>query len=110
MQVFIYNGDIYCLRCGNTIRALLPSPSNPDDEASYDSDDYPKGPYPDGGGEADCPQHCGCGEACLNAIKLNDGRKVGAFLENPLTTDGECYVIEADDGEIASIWREHYFV
>ena len=38
-------------------------------ERDYDSDDLPKGPYADGGGEADTPQHCdGCGH----------------FLENPL--------------------------
>ena len=43
------------------------------DENDYDSDDLPKGPYSNGGGEADTPQHCdGC----------------GAFLENPLTGDG----------------------
>jgi len=105
MNVFIYNGDIYCQQCGNAIQSILPCPSNSD----YDSDDYPKGPSPDGGGEADCPQHCGSGADCLNAIKLNDGRKVGAFLENPLTTDGECYVIEANS-EISALWREYYFV
>jgi hypothetical protein len=49
-------------------------------ESDYDSDDLPKGPYPDGGGEADTPQHCdGCGE----------------FLENPLTGDGLIYVEDA---------------
>jgi hypothetical protein len=43
------------------------------DESDYDSDDLPKGPYSDGGGEADSPQHCdGC----------------GLLLENPLTSDG----------------------
>ena len=28
------------------------------DESTYDSDDFPKGPYPDGGGWADSPQAC----------------------------------------------------
>ena len=42
-------------------------------ETDYDSDDLPKGPYAEGGGEADAPQHCdGCGQ----------------FLGNPLTLDG----------------------
>ena len=27
-------------------------------DSDYDSDDLPKGPYADGGGEADTPQHC----------------------------------------------------
>jgi hypothetical protein len=49
-------------------------------ESDYDSDDLPKGPYSDGGGEADTPQHCdGCGQ----------------FLENPLTADGLIYVEDA---------------
>jgi hypothetical protein len=49
-------------------------------ESDYDSDDLPKGPYADGGGEADTPQHCdGCGH----------------FLENPLTGDGLIYVEDA---------------
>ena len=43
------------------------------DESSYDSGEFPKGPYDNGGGESDCPQHCG---ACHE------------FLENPLTSDG----------------------
>lgn len=48
-------------------------------ESDYDSDDLPKGPYVDGGGEADTPQHCdGC----------------SAFLENPLTQDGMNYVVD----------------
>jgi hypothetical protein len=46
-------------------------------EGHYDSDDLPKGPYAEGGGEADAPQHCdGCGQ----------------FLGNPLTVDGLIYV------------------
>jgi hypothetical protein len=49
-------------------------------ESDYDSDDLPKGPYADGGGEADTPQHCdGCRQ----------------FLENPLTCDGVVYVEDA---------------
>jgi hypothetical protein len=32
------------------------------EESDYDSDELLKAPYPDGGGEADSPQHCeGCG-------------------------------------------------
>lgn len=51
-----------------------------DDESDYDSDDFPKGPYCDGGGEADWPQHC---DAC------------GVFLENPLTGDDVQYIRDA---------------
>jgi hypothetical protein len=67
-------------------------------ESDYDSDDLPKGPYPNGGGEADTPQHCdGC----------------GGFLENPLTDDGYDYVFAAltdDDGdpEVEDLWLDFY--
>jgi hypothetical protein len=71
-------------------------------ESDYDSDDLPKGPYPDGGGEADTPQHCdGC----------------GLFLRNPLTPDGYRYPIErlvehARTGEgraeVLKAWAERY--
>lgn len=73
-------------------------------ESDYDSDDLPKGPYADGGGEADTPQHCdGC----------------GLFLETSLTTDGYRYVREkliehARDGsgnpEVLKQWAKHYGV
>ena len=49
-------------------------------ESDHDSDDMPKGPYADGGGEADSPQHC---DAC------------GEFLENPLTGDGLIHIEDA---------------
>src|SRR5580700_4943174 len=48
-------------------------------EMQEDSENVPQGPYPNGGGEADTPQHC---DAC------------GVFLESPLTPDGTRYVIE----------------
>ena len=83
MDVFMYQAALWCEDCGNAIRARLDTegsaPEDSDDECSWDSDDYPKGPYTDGGGEADCPQHCdGC----------------GAFLENDLTDDGRDYVLD----------------
>ena len=46
-------------------------------ESHYDSEDLPKGPYVQGGGEADTPQHC---EGCKQ------------FLGNPLTSDGMLWV------------------
>lgn len=86
MDVFIFCADIYCEDCGNAFREAhkADGPSHPNDESSYDSDDFPKGPYTDGGGEADSPQHCG---SCR------------IFLENPLTGDGADYVRDA--------FREH---
>lgn len=81
---YVYRAALWCEDCGEGIKRDLASggkaPDHPDDESSYDLDDYPEGPYPDGGGEADMPQHCdGC----------------GTFLENPLTGEGVQYVREA---------------
>lgn len=88
-DVYMYQAALYCAECGEKIRADLDvighTPEDPDDETSYDSDDYPKGPFADGGGEADSPQHC---DACR------------VFLENPLTSGGETYVREAIDRAI----------
>lgn len=81
MNVYIYAAALHCEECGEAIRDTLTregkAPANPDNESSYDSDNFPKGPYANGGGEADCPQHC---DSCR------------AFLDNPLTPDGVDYV------------------
>lgn len=100
MDVYIFQADIYCESCGKGLMLEIPKPPHADldDQASYDSDEYPKGPYGHGGGEADSPQNCG---AC------------GVFLENLLTPDGDTYMRElanpysypADDGDAAS-WDE----
>lgn len=88
MNAYVYQSALYCEECISEIKLDLPVPEgcDPDDERTYDSEDYPKGPYPDGGGEADSPQHC-------------DGCQL--FLENPLTRDGAEYVAEqiAEDAE-----------
>ena len=113
MNVYIYNADLYCEDCGDDIRATLLRDGckfDPDDETSYDSSDFPKGPYPDGGGEADCPQHCGSGPKCINATELSDGNKVGVWLENELTTDGVKHIKEAiqEGGEVTKLWAGYY--
>ena len=83
MNAYIYQAALLCEECGCEVCAELKSagkrPPDYTDESTYDSDDYPKGPYPDGGGEADCPQCC---------------HNCGIPLENPLTSDGIGYVIE----------------
>ena len=106
MNVYQYQAALYCEHCGEEIRQRLTAegkaPANPDDECTYDSDDFPKGPYPDGGGEADCPQHCdGC----------------GCFLENEATAEGANYIREkildhlcSNDGDpnVIQTWRDFY--
>lgn len=96
MDTYIFQADIYCDDCGRDIQAGLEK-AVPLDERD-DSDRYPQGPYGDGGGEADCPQHCG---ACRR------------FLENPLTGDGEEYVrtkLAMGDGnqDVLNEWRAYY--
>lgn len=82
MDAYVYQAALICSACVDRLKATLPIPDGADldNESSFDSDDYPKGPYGHGGGEADCPQHCDC---------------CGSFLENPLTDDGREYVREA---------------
>ena len=82
-DAYIYDADIYCESCGEAICRRLDfeglAPDDPDDETTYDSSEYPKGPYPDAGGEADSLQHCAC---------------CHMFLGNPLTTEGVRYTLE----------------
>lgn len=81
MKAFLYRAALLCADCGERQRAKIAArgeaPADPDNESSYDSDKFPKGPYDNGGGEADRPQHC---DHCAT------------FLGNPLTPEGDAYV------------------
>ena len=65
MNLYVYRADIYCPRCAGDIKLRLRfdglAPANPDDEETYDSDDFPKGPYPIVMGEFDDPECADCG-------------------------------------------------
>ena len=95
MDAYLYQAALLCDDCGAKQRAALTdkgrAPADSADESSYDSDNFPKGPYCDGGGEADSPQHC---DHCQ------------VFLENPLTADGYDYVREAHHSRRSRITRE----
>lgn len=86
MDAYIYESDLYCCDCATSIQELLGDQCCRSDD-SY----YPQGPYANGGGEADRPQHCA---SC------------GVFLENPLTDDGRAWV--ADNLKSAHALSEHY--
>jgi hypothetical protein len=103
----IYQADTWCDDCADAIKATIQEPEDPNDESSYDSDEYPK--YMGDDESSDSPCHCASGEDCLNAITLPSGRKVGMIL-GELTEDGEAYVREAieDGGEVAELWKEHF--
>ena len=91
-DVYMFQGSLCCEDCGEDIRARLrkegKAPEDEDDEESFDSDDFPKGPFGDGGGEADSVHHCDSNESCLNAIELPCRSKIGAWLGNDLTDEG----------------------
>jgi hypothetical protein len=85
---YIYQADVWCENCAKEIAATLDAdgqtPANVMDEASYDSDHYPKGPFFEE--ESDAPEHCaGC----------------HIFLENPLTADGVEYMTQMVDKAVA---------
>jgi len=85
MLVYMYQASLYCSHCGTLVQADLESqglaPNNPEDERTFDSDRYPKGLYE--AGESDSPDFC---------------YMCGTFLQNPLTSDGNKYVLEHWDG------------
>jgi hypothetical protein len=108
-----------CAKCERAAISLLGF----DDERSYDSSEFPKGPYSDGGGESDVPQHCGSGADCINGIDLESDPsngaviRVGCFLENDLTTDGVNYLNEMilehkrngrGNEEVLKLWYDYY--
>ena len=93
MDAYIYNAALLCEECASELRVELGNENQPD---TGDSNDYPQGPYTNGGGEADSPQHC---DSCQD------------FLENPLTGNGENYVkeaIEKDNAVAREIWAVFY--
>jgi hypothetical protein len=114
---YIYQADIWCDDCGRAICERLTcegkAPADPNDEWSFDSDDYPKRANDDD--ESDTPQHCAAGEDCLNAIELPGGTKVG-LLFGELTTDGVGYVkdavVEAAEGfgdrQVVELWQQYF--
>jgi hypothetical protein len=91
MKAYIYQAALICSTCAEEVKRTRPEHD--------DSDRYPQGPYAEGGGESDCPQHC---DLCH------------VFLENPLTDDGREYVkvtLEAyPANDQLDLWREFYSV
>ncbi len=107
--MYVYNADTYCDSCGEAIRADLTradlAPADPSDEYSYDSDDFPKGPYPCE--STDSPDHCAAGVDCLEPVDLFDyglttssqlygaeSTHIGALLSDGLTEHGAEYLRE----------------
>jgi hypothetical protein len=91
MKVYVYRTRLHCERCSRAIsRRLLDSGIR----KNHDSDIFPQGPFSDGGGKADAPQHC---DICH------------VFLENPLTSIGVDYVLDrVSCRTIPAEWRTFY--
>lgn len=108
MDVYVFQAALYCEDCGQRLEDELAARGTED---TGDSDDFPQGPCPDGGGEADAPQHCDNGPDCINA-EPGDGGAVGALLENPLTHEGQGYVEAAVTERPGSVvvrrWADFY--
>ena len=108
----IYQAETWCDSCAADIKKRIKAeghaPASPDDETTFDSDEYPK--WMDENECADTPQHCGSGEDCLEAEKLPSGTKIGKLLSNELTDDGVQYVREyiEEGGEVSEWWREQF--
>lgn len=99
MDVYIVRADIYCAKCAERMKADNPQGAglHGSNWQFEDSDYWPQGPYANGGGEADSPQHCG---AC------------GLFLENPLTYYGMAYarevMIRNAQSDVTHLWAQFY--
>lgn len=96
MDAYVYKGALYCGTCTHAVTTAIIKTAK--QAPSLDSDKWPQGPYGDGGGEADSPQHCD---------------KCHVHLENPLTSEGDAYVLaalNAQEGDPAVLltWAQHY--
>jgi hypothetical protein len=100
-DAYIYQAALLCSDCASITRQWIDVRGEGQPKVGFsqdDSDCYPNGPYGDGGGESDSPQHC---DMC------------GTFLDNPLTPDGLEYVKEAlqrgtGAPDVLATWRDAY--
>ncbi len=114
---YIYQADIYCDDCGNEIKrqCMQHERRTRDILSRRDSEQWPQEVI--GSNESDCPQHCGAGSSCPNFIRLEDGTKVGMFLENELTQEGYEYIRDEwkeflqfghGNDEVLKLWLNYY--
>ena len=107
-MAYIYQADVWCDDCGRAIiddlTAQGKAPEDPEDESSFDSDEFPKY-YDAENDEGDGPQNCADGK-CAG--------EYGTFLRNTLTGDGYAYLKNMLDDhdetlpEHAQEWADYY--
>jgi hypothetical protein len=127
-MAYTYQADVWCDACGEAIMARIRAehpelvPEDPMDEASYDSEDWPKGYLPKSE-ESDGPQNCAGGDCGgeYHADNQADTKylaagvsKYGTFLENQLTSEGYQYLkgmLDESGKELptcAQEWADYY--
>lgn len=106
--MYVYQADTYCDSCGARLCADITSgggaPVDPEDEYSFDSDDFPKWA---GEVATDSPDHCAGDIDCLEPLDLFDyglttssplygaeSTHIGALLSDGLTAAGAAYTLE----------------
>lgn len=112
--MYIYQADCWCNSCGKAICDRIAAegfaPEDPDDERTFDSDEYPK--YCGEDEESDGPQHCAAMDECLEAEVLSDGSRVGALLSTSLTTYGVDHlkemVAEGGNPALHEFWKSQF--
>ena len=107
---YAYDAELFCDACGEKIMEDLNAQGVKDDGTT---DTYPQA-TPDG--ESDTVEHCASREGCEDAIVVA-GTKIGAWLENPLTDEGACWLADVLDEDTAGdpyrtelhwLWRAWY--
>jgi hypothetical protein len=95
VNVYRFLDGLLCERCALDMVDMLKAKGMKPPQKPHDPYEWVVGPFPNGGGEDDRPQYC---DRC------------GIFLGNPLTLEGELYVLSmARRGrQIPSEWREQY--
>lgn len=80
-EAYLYQAALLCGDCGRATReklrpAMLAADPQFDEcsEETYDSDDFPKGPYLDGGGP---PEFCDMCQAALDKCSVRAGDRLG---------------------------------
>jgi hypothetical protein len=95
---YIFRSSLLCDDCARRESDFLDSKGISDEG---NPDEYPQGPYGDGGGEADSAQFCGQGRHCLSPAVVF-GHKVGCPLRNSLTRTGVTSLFEIVKHDLVS--------
>lgn len=117
-MAYIYQADLWCDDCGEMIRERITregfSPTDPNDENTYDSDEFPK--YSADPGPSDSPCHCAAGRQCVNRFRIGvrggevkrGGQIVPALVGDVLTSYGVQYVRESADTPLGKWWARAF--